>query len=641
MSTSNNDENSLFYRRKISDDNQTQKKINILSTKIKLKQPLKAKLYLDCRPVPNKINKHIKFGSDLTNYREDGENFNIIRRKKKYPSLSPTQFCINTGILEMKSKQNNAEKMASFLPRINLKTNECNYEGHNKIKLSKIPNNKFYATNNNFNFKNSGNYNSIKIENKQKFRIIKEKNYNLFRKTSGDEVPISNNENINFKSVNFENNNDDDKFVNMIKFENENLIKEKIPIEEKLEIKNEEKEEKEISNTNVSESDNENEDNKLEIKNKKKPYKIFLAKSINNTDEEKNKEINKEILSEEIIDNENEKINDSSSKIETIKNNFVNKTSTKEILNNHLHNIKINSACVTKEGMSNSQPKINQDSYLILEKIFDSNFYIFGIYDGHGKDGHLISNYVSKYMNEYFLNIENYIDIFPELKDKEKFNKIIFEKSIDMIKNCQNKLDNKILNKNIDFDIKFSGTTNLMLFIIGNKLICSNIGDSRCVLFTCTEEEKWDFIELSNDHNPQNEKEKKRILKMGGEIHPYYDEKGNFEGPDRIYEKGKPYPGLSLSRTVGDIEGKKIGIISEPEIIFKNIENDFKYIVMGSDGLWDQVRPYDIIRIVRPFFKKKNPDGACQAILKRAVQNWDKSDDERDDVTVMVIFIEK
>ena len=228
MSTSNNDENSLFYRRKISDDNQTQKKINILSTKIKLKQPLKAKLYLDCRPVPNKINKHIKFGSDLTNYREDGENFNIIRRKKKYPSLSPNQFCINTGILEMKSKKNNAEKMASFLPRINLKTNECNYEGHNKIKLSKIPNNKFYATNNNFNFKNSGNYNSIKIENKQKFKIIKEKNYNLFRKTSGDEVPISNNENINFKSVNFENNNDDDKFVNMIKFENENLLKEKV-----------------------------------------------------------------------------------------------------------------------------------------------------------------------------------------------------------------------------------------------------------------------------------------------------------------------------------------------------------------------------------------------------------------------------
>ena len=59
-----------------------------------------------------------------------------------------------------------------------------------------------------------------------------------------------------------------------------------------------------------------------------------------------------------------------------------------------------------------------------------------------------------------------------------------------------------------------------------------------------------------------------------------------------------------MSRTFGDLEAKKIGVISEPDIIIKKIDSNAKYIVLGSDGLWDMVKPYDVIRIVRPFFNK-------------------------------------
>ena len=641
MSTNMNSEDSFNYLRKISDDNQRQKKINILSSITKQKKPLKGKLYLECRPFPTKANKHRRFDSNINYYQKGHENFDILKQKKKYPSLSPQNFNGKTGFLEMKTISNNGEKPESFLPPINLKTNETNYfDDHAKIKLSKIKKSKFYATSKNFIIKNNENNNeSIKTENKQKFKIIKDKNCENFRKVSDKDIPIFNSESINFNPLNLESNfNGDEKFIDVIKIVNENSIKEKAPIEEqKLILQDEEKERNSILNINANEYDNEKFDNKAEKKTKKKHVKIFLANNKNIANEEKYKEVNKEMLN-----NEKENINDSESKPEPIKNNFLSKSCPKEFLNNYLlNNIEINSACLTKEGISNSESKINQDSYLILENIFKSNFYIFGIYDGHGSNGHLISKYVSQYMNEFFLSEENYKDLFSELKDKEKFNELFLEKSIDMIKNCQKKLDETLLNEKLDFDIKLSGTTNLMLFIIDNKLICSNIGDSRCVLFTCSQEDKWDFEELSIDHKPSDENEKERILKMGGEVHPYYDRNGNFEGPDRIYEKGKPYPGLSLSRTVGDLEGKKIGIISEPEIIFKNFDESFKYIVMGSDGLWDQMRPYDIIRIVRPFFRKKNPEGACQAILKRVIQIWDRSDDERDDITIMVIFIGK
>ena len=178
-----------------------------------------------------------------------------------------------------------------------------------------------------------------------------------------------------------------------------------------------------------------------------------------------------------------------------------------------------------------------------------------------------------------------------------------------------------------------------MLFLLNETLICSNIGDSQCFLFNCSPDDLWTFEALSKSHLASDEIEQKRILEHGGEIHPYYDQDGIFEGPDRIYAKNKIYPGLIMSRTFGDLEAKKIGVISEPDIIIKKIESNSKYVILGSDGLWDAVKPYDVIRIVRPFFNKGDIDGANQALMKKAKQQWDKDKEERDDITIIVVFI--
>ena len=151
----------------------------------------------------------------------------------------------------------------------------------------------------------------------------------------------------------------------------------------------------------------------------------------------------------------------------------------------------------------------------------------------------------------------------------------------------------------------------------------------------------WTYESLSKTHKPTDDEEKKRILENGGEIHPYYDQDGFYEGPDRIYVKGKTYPGLSLSRSIGDLEGKKIGIISKPEIIIKRIEENHKFIIMGSDGLWDVIKPYDANRMVRPYFNKGDIDGACKVLLKKAEAAWKKNNEERDDITIIIIFIGK
>lgn len=80
------------------------------------------------------------------------------------------------------------------------------------------------------------------------------------------------------------------------------------------------------------------------------------------------------------------------------------------------------------------------------------------------------------------------------------------------------------------------GCTANVLLIVNNMLICSNAGDSRCVLG-----EGGRAVPLSYDHKPTNKKERERIYKAGSTV--------NIEG--RIDGN------LNLSRAIGDIAHKK------------------------------------------------------------------------------------
>lgn len=308
--------------------------------------------------------------------------------------------------------------------------------------------------------------------------------------------------------------------------------------------------------------------------------------------------------------------------------------------NSEISNKKKVSSILTKAGICDEKEKINQDSYLIIENLFSLNFNIYAIFDGHGNNGHLISKYISDFMNDYYKNKLNY---YFTKRDKqnlftEKLTNIFLGNHQNIINNCSLLLDKEI-NTKINYDISNSGSTSVLVFFVDDVLICSNVGDSECFLFNCSEEDLWTFESLSKVHLASDEKEKKRIIENGGEIHPYYEEDGIFEGPDRIYAKNKTYPGLVMSRTIGDLEAKKIGVISEPDLILKKIDDNSKFLIMGSDGLWDVVKPYDIIRIVRPYFNKGDIEGACQILMRKAVQQWQKNNEERDDITIIVVFI--
>ena len=385
---------------------------------------------------------------------------------------------------------------------------------------------------------------------------------------------------------------------------------------------------KNIANCEENESSSgscEKEDKKFVFKTK---FKLAKRKSSNSSENDEDK---KDLKKEENIKGKNKKLKLKGDIYFTRKMSFQPKD--ENLLNKNL----ILSSVITKPGLDDDIEKTNQDSYLIKENIFAENFNIYGIFDGHGEDGHLISRYISNYISDFYTNESNFIENNSSLNKS----KIFLERSQQIIRQSIKELDTNLTTTKINFDIMHSGSTSTLLFLINETLICSNIGDSQCYLFNCSNEDLWTFESLAKIHKPSDEEEKKRIIESGGEVHPYYDEYGIYEGPDRVYIKNKTYPGLSLSRSIGDLVAKDIGIISDPDIIVKKIDENSKFIVLGSDGLWDVIKPYDVSRIVRIYFKKGDIDGACKILLNKAVQKWKKNNEERDDITIIVIFLDK
>ena len=298
----------------------------------------------------------------------------------------------------------------------------------------------------------------------------------------------------------------------------------------------------------------------------------------------------------------------------------------------------------------------NQDSSIILKKVCGiENYDIYGIMDGHGSEGHLVSDFVKNQIKEYFNNKKIYA---INNKNKEfSFKKFgmsfeIFDKlkhnNYELIKNFYENTNKKL--SDTEFDINFSGTTCIMVFKIGKKIICSNVGDSRAILVerklifeekTNSILNKYEIIELSHDHKPNNKGEKERIEKCGGEVAQEFlneeDEKSDL--PFRVWKEGCNYPGLAISRSLGDKIAEKIGVISEPEFTEAEINKNSKYIIMGSDGVFEYLTNNDILEISNKYLNNDNLQKECKIIVEKTATLFRQKENRVDDITINIINI--
>ena len=149
------------------------------------------------------------------------------------------------------------------------------------------------------------------------------------------------------------------------------------------------------------------------------------------------------------------------------------------------------------------------------------NYSIYGIMDGHGSNGHLVSNFVKEKIEEYFNDRKIYKQkklaksvSFLELNNPDKIYLNLIYNNYELIRYFFKKVNEELYN--IKFDVHFSGTTCVLVFKIGLKIICSNVGDSRAILVkkknnlieNNSNDYKYEFIQLSFDHKANNKEER-------------------------------------------------------------------------------------------------------------------------------------
>ena len=133
-------------------------------------------------------------------------------------------------------------------------------------------------------------------------------------------------------------------------------------------------------------------------------------------------------------------------------------------------------------------------------------------------------------------------------------------------------------------------------------------------------------------------KKLKRIINCGGEVHKKINNKGQYVGPMRVYAKGKDFPGLAMSRSFGDFQCKKYGVINEPSFVEYCLDENCKYLVICSDGVWDFIDNENVVKIGNKHYVKNDPQGFCREILEKASYWWEKEDCVVDDITALVVY---
>lgn len=161
-----------------------------------------------------------------------------------------------------------------------------------------------------------------------------------------------------------------------------------------------------------------------------------------------------------------------------------------------------------------------------------------------------------------------------------------------------------------------SGTTAIMVLVLGRKVLVANAGDCRAVL--CR---RGKAVDMSRDHKPCCLEERSRIEALGGFV---------YDG----YLNGQ----LGVARALGDwhMEGLKgVGcpLSAEPEVEQILLTEDDEFLIIGCDGFWDVFSSQLAVDLARIRLQQhNNPEQCCRELVAEALHRGTS-----DNLTVVVV----
>ncbi|KAK4721457.1 hypothetical protein R3W88_011690 [Solanum pinnatisectum] len=199
---------------------------------------------------------------------------------------------------------------------------------------------------------------------------------------------------------------------------------------------------------------------------------------------------------------------------------------------------------------------IMEDTHKIISTSHHKRSF-FGVYDGHG--GRMAAQFVAENLHSYVFEILDN----GSTSTREK-----------AIQAAYIKTDHQFLKQGVG-----SGACCVTALIEGKEIIISNLGDCRAVLCRNGVAEA-----LTRDHRAEREDERKRIEDKGGYVELH-------KGGWRVHGV------LTVSRSIGDAHLKD-WVPAEPDTKTLTLTPDMEYLVLASDGLWDQVGNQEAVDLI-------------------------------------------
>ncbi|XVF57545.1 hypothetical protein PTKIN_Ptkin06aG0214500 [Pterospermum kingtungense] len=253
---------------------------------------------------------------------------------------------------------------------------------------------------------------------------------------------------------------------------------------------------------------------------------------------------------------------------------------------------------------------VNHDCAIVWEEFGCQIDMLFcGIFDGHGPWGHFVVKKVRESM------------------------------PLSMLCNWQETLTQTqtLLNPDIDLESdKKHQRFHIWKHCVDNRQT-ANIGDSRAVLATTSNDGDLVPIQLTIDFRPNLPEEAERIIQCKGRVFCLHDK----PGVHRVWLPDEDSQGLTMSRAFGDYCIKHYGLISVPEVTHRHITSRDQFVVLATYGLWDVISNQEAIEIV-----SSTPDKAKAAkrLVECAVHAWKKKKKKKkgivmDDISAICLFL--
>ncbi|KEH37184.1 putative protein-serine/threonine phosphatase [Medicago truncatula] len=293
-----------------------------------------------------------------------------------------------------------------------------------------------------------------------------------------------------------------------------------------------------------------------------------------------------------------------------------------------------NFSCVfTKKG----QKGFNQDCLIVWEEFgCQEDIILCGVFDGHGPWGHFVSKRVRKMLPKFLLFNwqENLAEKSLDLSFKMETDMNLHE--YDIWKQSYIKTFAAIdqdLKRHTGIDSFQSGTTALTVIKQGEYLIIANVGDSRAVLATTSENGTLTPIQLTTDLKPNLPNEAERIMESNGRVFCMEDEPGVY----RVWMPNGKSPGLAISRAFGDYCVKDFGLISVPDVTQRKLTTMDQFVILATDGVWDVISNQVAVKIVA---STPNREKAADRLVKCARHEWisKRKGIAIDDISVICLF---